>query len=308
MLKSNVKTDFNQISLTGLRGIVLMGLLIIAPRSFDEIRKAFLDFNIIEETTSDDILRIDLNTLKVMGCEISRSCPKTNYKYVLTKHPFELFINDSEIEALRKTYNKLKNSCDVYKLLEYDDLLRKIADNIKDEEQKQALYGISSIKSYDREFINNLLSDCQQERILNILYKKPTSTKDEEKTIIAKKVEINNNKLYLYGYDMEKQESRVFNIKRIKKILSRKISYNDIKTNSFEIRYHLKTLGIEALTNDEKIISNENGYIVLGSYFNEFYAMQRVLSFGSNCTVLEPIEFRNNVIQKLKEMRNIYEN
>ena len=47
---------------------------------------------IIDEKTSNDILRIDLNTIKTMGCDISRSSPKTDHKYVLSKHPFEFKI------------------------------------------------------------------------------------------------------------------------------------------------------------------------------------------------------------------------
>ena len=35
--------------------------------------------------------------------------------------------------------------------------------------------------------------------------------------------------------------------------------------------------------------------------------MQRVLSFGKNCTVLEPDKFKAKLIEKIKEMRNIYD-
>ena len=50
----------------------------------------------------------------------------------------------------------------------------------------------------------------------------------------------------------------------------------------------------------------ENGFIVEGKYYNEFLAAQRILSFGSACTVLEPQDFREKIIQKLKSMRNNY--
>ena len=44
------KTDLNQISLTGIRAITLMGLLMVAPRSMKEIREAFLEYKIIPMT------------------------------------------------------------------------------------------------------------------------------------------------------------------------------------------------------------------------------------------------------------------
>lgn len=79
MFKPADKSELNQVSLTGLRGIVLLGLLIEAPRSLKEIREIFTDLNIFEPEHSDDILRIDINTLKASGCEIT----KANAKQVL---------------------------------------------------------------------------------------------------------------------------------------------------------------------------------------------------------------------------------
>ena len=52
--------------------------------------------------------------------------------------------------------------------------------------------------------------------------------------------------------------------------------------------------------------SAEGGWIVEGRYYNEFFAVQRILSFGASCTVLEPSELREEVIRKLKSMRNVY--
>ena len=102
MLKTAEKTDLNQISLTGIRSLVLLGLLIEEPRSLEEIRESFINYKIMEEEHSNDILRIDLNTIKSMGCEISRPSPKTDFKYVLTKHPFSLKISKDEIFVLKK--------------------------------------------------------------------------------------------------------------------------------------------------------------------------------------------------------------
>lgn len=127
MFKLDETTELNQISLTGARGIVLVGLLIAQPRLLEEIRKAFIELKIMEDENSDDILRIDLNTLKIMGCEISRASARTGYKYVLGKHPFSFKIQEEEFNILKKAYNNAKNRTDILGLLEYDDLFKKIA-------------------------------------------------------------------------------------------------------------------------------------------------------------------------------------
>ena len=72
MLSNVTKEDLCQVSLTGVRSLILLGFLINKPHSLSEIREKFIDYNIMEESHSDDIIRIDLNTLRAMGCDITR--------------------------------------------------------------------------------------------------------------------------------------------------------------------------------------------------------------------------------------------
>ena len=149
MFKLLEDTELNQISLTGTRSLVLVGLLMKAPRSLEEIRKAFIELKIMEPEHSDDILRIDLNTLRTMGCEISRSSAKTGYKYVLTKHPFSLNITSEEVSLLRKIYKRVKDNCDMALLLKYDELFRKLAFHVMDDEIREEF--IRAIKNGNRQ-------------------------------------------------------------------------------------------------------------------------------------------------------------
>ena len=123
MFKPVEKSELNQISLTGMRAIVLLGLLIEAPRSLQEIREKFISLNIMEPEHSDDILRIDLNTLRFMGCEISRADSRSDGKYVMTKHPFALDISEKEIDLIKKAYKKIKSNADINLVLNSDSSL-----------------------------------------------------------------------------------------------------------------------------------------------------------------------------------------
>jgi len=308
VFKTAEKTELSQVSLTGMRAIVLLGLLIVKPRSLDEIRRAFIDLNIMEDSHSDDILRIDLNTLKYMGCEISRSAPKTGYKYVLAKHPFELKIDDIEIALLKKLYNKVKQTADISLLMDYHNLFNKISTFVFDEDSKQALLGISILKYFEQPFLKDLMLDCKQKRVLTLLYKKPTVKEEYVKEVIAQEIVFKNDKIYLYAYDSEKEESIVLNVKRIKKILTRKLQKGEVEAKTTKILFHLKGYNIEVLEPAEVVVATEDGgFIIEGSYYNEFIAAQRILSLGPNCTVLEPTDFRSVIIEKLKEMRKTYE-
>lgn len=308
MLKLAEKTELNQISLTGMRSIVLIGLLIVKPRSLEEIRKAFIDLGIMEDENSDDILRIDLNTLKVMGCEISRASRKTDFKYVLGKHPFTFKMEEDETKILKKVYNRIKENADIVTLLDFDDLFKKIASHVGEEQTREALLGISILKYYNIQLIRDLLTDCKEHNTLDVIYKKPTSNNESRKEINAQKVVFQNDKVYLYGYDLEKQDSIILNIKRIRSIEGRRPQDENLEPKLKKVKFLLKGSRTEDLLENEQIIeTKENGYIIEGKYYTDFIATQRVLSLGANCVVLEPVEFRNSVVNKIKEMRKIYE-
>ena len=301
------KTELNQISLTGMRALILVGLLIKAPRSLEEIKETFINYNIMEKSHSNDIIRIDLNTLRAMGCEISRASIKTNYKYVLTKHPFELNINDDDINILTKSYKKIKSKCNVTTLLEYDDLFKKLAKYTSNNEIKEKLYGISVLKEFSIELIQTLLEDCKRKNKIKIVYQKTYDDEISIKEIIAQNLVFNNDKIYLQGFNLEKQAPIILHIKRIKDIIFR---INNDKTNfqTTKIKFHLKSFGVLELNENETIIkSDNNGYLIEGEYHNDFIAIQRILSFGSDCTVLEPKDFRKTIIEKLKNIRRAYE-
>ena len=187
-------------------------------------------------------------------------------------------------------------------------MFKKIAFHICDESTKESLLGISNLKYYDVEMIKDLLVDCKHNRTLSVLYKKPNSNDATEKEIVVQQLVNNNEKIYLYGYDTKKQESIVLNLRRIMSICSRNFKKSNIEPLQTNIKFIIKNINLDMLEDNERVIdSTDNGYIVEGVYHNEFLATQRILSFGSNCTVLEPVEFKNNIVEKIKEMRKIYE-
>lgn len=308
MFKPAEKTELNQISLTGIRALILIGLLIVQPRSLEEIKQTLIDLKIIGKKHSNDIIRIDLNTIKLMGCEISRSSAKTNYKYILTKHPFCLKFTEDEVLALKKVYNQVKKKANIYTLINYHEIFEKIAPHISDEKIKEILLGISVFKYYNFDEIKNLMIDCRINRVLDLLYKKQNSSNSYRKQIVAQKLVYNNDKIYLYGYDLEKNKPTVLNLRRVEEIIARRFEKKKCNINETEVQFLIRNIKPEELEDVEKIIGKTpEGYLVQAYYHNDFIATQRILSFGSKCVVKEPLEFRKNIIEKIKEMRNVYE-
>ena len=192
-------------------------------------------------------------------------------------------------------------------LLDFDELIQKISNYIYDSDIKEKFIGVSAFKYYSIDSIKELLVDCKYEKTLELVYKKTKKDNEYTKEVIAQKLVFNNDQLYLHCYDKSIHKSIVLNVKRILRILSRKIENGTPDIKKFVVKFYLKDFNLENLNEDEFVIEiTNNEYIVEGAYYNEFLALQRVLSFGACCTVIEPEEFKNKVIKKLKEMRNIY--
>lgn len=310
MINTDIEQDLGQISLTGTRSLVLLGLLIQAPRSLEEIREEFIKLNIMQEHNSNDILRIDLNTLRSIGCEISRADKKTNNKYVLLKHPFNIDITEEEIHLLKRALNKIKEHADLESLVKYAELFNKIAEHVSNNDIKEQFIGLSPLKKYSMENINELRFYCKHKKELKILYKTPTKDKPMEMEVNAQNLVFKNDKIYLYGFDKSKEEVVTLNIKRILKILGCKDcdDSNNATPTPIKVKFKLNNFGVSGLDENEKILEGDaaNGFFVEGCYHNNFTAVQRILSFGSACTVIEPEDFKNNIINILKKMRNLY--
>ena len=308
MIESSQKKDLSQISLTGVRSLILFGLLLKSPMSLEEIKNAFISFNIMEGSNSYDIIRIDINTLRSIGCKISRADKRTDNKYVLLSHPFNISITDEEISVLKRALTKIKQGADINVLSTYDELFKKISEHLQDSQMSEILRGLCPLKNYDISLVEKLKSAYKTKKILKLEYKAPNFKKTLEKEVIINSVIMKNDKLYLYGIDKNSKDSVTLNIKRILKIISQSDNDGSIQSTPVKVKFFLKDFGISGLDDNEKIISGnfDEGFIIEGEYYNNFLATQRILSFGINCTVLEPETFKNNIISILKKMRDIY--
>lgn len=308
MFKPADKSVLGHVSLTGLRGLVVLGLLIEAPRTLKEIREILIGLNILEPRHSDDILRIDINTLKASGCEITKANARTNFKYILLKRPFSLKISEAEIHLIKRAYQKIKDSCNIELILKYDGLFRKLAEYVDDLEIKEALCGLSVLKTFDIEFIKELMEDCRQNRTLRLSYRTPQARDETQKEISLNRIVFRNDKIYLYAYDLRRKKPVVLNIQRIGSILAKFTGGSKVEIEYTTVKFFLKSFGVTGKEENEVILeTRDDGYIIEGKYYNDFLATQRILSFGANCTVLEPQEFREKIIQKLKNMRKVYD-
>ena len=299
------KAEVTQISLTGARLIVILGALMDAPRNLEELNALIADCGLIDKNYSDDTLRITISTLRELGCEIARPCKSNNNKYELVYHPFSLQISDAEIQALKTIYSNLTK--DSYKrALAFDTLINKLATQVCNNDTANKLFGITSFKKINSEVLETIKLQDGKHNTLTISYYSPTN-KLGQYTFVFGKIFLKNNKLYIEGTDTVNNKNYVFNLTRVKKIENIIESETKYIPTTCKVKYRLRNASSHELPIKQNIESiNENEAIIVGEFANSFFATQQMLSYGLDCTVIEPLEIKDKVINQLMEMKNIY--
>lgn len=304
----NKTVTYNLMSFTGFKSLVVFSLLLEAPKSYDEICDYFKNHEYIKEAISIDTLRVYLTSLRMVGCEIIRTKKAEGSKYKLVSHPFELNITDEQIKSIVKVYKAISKNIELQELITLEKFLIKITNMINNPNLKDAREKMSLFNGVNPDMVSKLLYHCKNKDQITFLYNSPRSG-EKEIEIITDKVELTNNKFYLYGTGLEYKQYGYFPISRIKSVLNVKMFKDDISnikeiTVCYELKAGENEVKLTAEENLEKI--KENSIIVKCTTSNPFIIKQRVLSFGHACKVLYPESFKQEIISTLKQMREGY--
>ena len=298
-----------QISMTGSRALILLVYLMDGPKSFEEIRDFFLACGIVTKEYSVDTIRIDLNTLKIMGCEITKATKRTNHKYGLISHPFKLKLTEAEISLLKSLYKKVAKTATPGKLVQFHKFFQRIASFMDDnDELKEMVLGISIFKSNDISILEELVANELHVNKITISYFPPSHDAPVNYDVSIESIGLRNGKLYIFCYNHTLNTRSFLKVSRIKGVVSKMFDRTIGYGFDTVIKFKLENYKDYVLEENEIIVEEKDDYAIIeGYYFNEFIGVQRILSFASDCTVLEPDEMKEIIIDKLKEMRSVYE-
>lgn len=304
--------SFDNISITAFRIITILNLLLTEPLNDEEINKKLAEKIEGSRYLSNDTICIYINTLRAIGCEISRPSKKNNYKYVLKYHPFKLNLSLDEINTIleiRKYISVQEN----WKLaVEIDYLFNQILNFISTESKKNFL----SMKQTTlcREVnIDNILPEvnllekyCSDNRDLLIVYNSLNSG-EKEIYLNAEKLTLENGSFYLWGFNYELNETLYLRLDRIKSMKVINICKGKQNSKFIEVLYRLSGNSALSFVPSENAIIIEkndadNELIVLAKVKNKFRFFQDMLYFGPDCTILSPEAVKKEFICKLKAM------
>lgn len=305
----NQKVTYNLMSFTGYKALLLFSLLTEGPKSYEEICEYFFNHPYLREKISIDTLRVYINSLRRIGCEVKRFRGDDKIsRYVITAHPFELKLSDEQIQSVIKIYKSIVKNMDVKELLSMERFFEKIGSYIKNDDFIADIRKISMLRDIDKKLLEDLLDCCDRKEQIVIQYNSPNSG-EKSIELIADKIDSSNGKIYLYGTGFEYMQYGSFLVSRIKKINEIKIE-KTIPENlkEFRITYTLECSPDKLNPADnEKIIEKHNNYAVIEmKTSNDFLAKQKLLEYGPICKVLEPESFKHDFIKLLKDMKAGY--
>lgn len=310
ILKKKDAKEFDNISITAFRIISILNMLLKEPLSDDDINLKLQGDIEGFRNLSKDTICIYINTLRAIGCEISRPGKNNGYKYVLKSHPFKLNMSLNEINTIigiRKYIATLGN----WKLaIEIDSLLNQVADIMTPEDKKSFLAVRKSVLCREINIENilpklNLLEKyCEQNKDIKIVYNSPR-TAEKEICLNAEKLTLENDSFYLWGYNYNLNETSYLRLDRIIHIELIETNTKNTKNNILKVKYKLTGNSAFSYTasESEKIIEkSETDLIIQAKVTNKFKFIQDVLSYGADCTVLSPESIRREIILKLKSI------
>ena len=257
---------------------------------------------------SDDTLRIYINTLKNFGVKIS-SPTKNNPVYSLVQSADFLNFQQTDYKNLQKI-KRILSQRDRYKLIkEYNNFLLFLSKYTNDKNKEQLLK-IAEAKPFGTKMhsIIEKIEECiNLSNPILFEYLSPNSATNFFK-ILPKYFKIENSKIYIYCYDKAINEMRCLLLARVKsvKMLNETYAKGDVNKTAL-CRFFSSEDEISIFENYEVIEQNKVYSIYKIYYKNTFSFIQKILSLGKNCQVLEPIEIQDIIKQKLKNIGAIYE-
>lgn len=306
---TNDVVNCNLMSLTGYRTLVILGLLMDSPKSNDEINDYFLNHKYIKDRFSNDSLRIYINSLRAIGCQISRADRANNQKYRLISHPFTYDIPKAQLNAISKLYKNIYDKMEVKDVIALESLFTKISNLVNDESTKDSLQNVLILKTIDKSILSDLLTHCKNKNQIVFLYNSPKSG-EKEIEIIADKISFKSDKLYLWGNNLTHQEYSYFSVSRIIKICSIKLKKEQKSFPPSKIVYELYNHnGKYSPNSDETILEQTDDKLLIEVFAdNEFNLMQRILLMAEDCKIVSPEAFKIKLLTKLNTMKESYEN
>jgi len=240
-------------------------------------------------------------------------------------------LNDVDIDSLNNALNLLKPFRSLPFAEEINTIIGKIKGTISQNEGENIIELEHNPQVKGLEHIDAIYKIIKEENVISLKYRPFISGEILELEVHPYLIKEYNNRWFLLGWDSNKSRYSVFGFDRIEnfKVVDKKINLKkkagllklqkdiigvsmDQEGEPQEIRIwsnptQLKYLLTKPIHSSQKLIEeNNDGGILSLKLCPNYEFEQKILSFGENVKVLEPIEFQEKIKRKIQFSLNKY--
>ncbi len=307
-LKLEEKTDKFWISTTGYRILLILKSLMEKALTIEELVEIVKKNKFTNKSFSKDTIRLDIVTLKSVGCQIKRPSKANKYKYELVYNPFVMLLSADELSALVEIRNNFVKDLSVEEIFALNNLYKKISQLTFNDYETDYIDNTRPLINIDKKIYKQLSNPKIRNKKIKIVYNSPKFG-EELICVIPHKIVYENNKVYLWCFSERYNTNSLLNVERIKQIAEIDISQNYECFSLYNVIYELYAdakISYTKQDNETVIENNSDKMVINATVDNEFLFIQRMLQFGTNFKIISPNFFKEKLINKLKLIQKGY--
>lgn len=309
---------FNQ---TAYRVLILLKCLKQAPITANDLNKIYEKDPLIGKQASADSIGHYINTLKQLGCTITRPTSKNGYTYRLLENPFTYRLTPEDLKLLSEVWFSIESELDYKEVINWYKWLSSVfdeAENPNRKELKEAFLKETRLVKLenDLDLLQTLETHCKQKELIRINYGSPIQG-PRKIDLLPRKLMHQNGLTYLSAQTQERESSSKFRLDRIESVHSLdnpELKKELIKKSDEQQTYIIKVLNctpdqFDPLTDeDEYSVDKEHPQHmqVTCKTDDQFLLKQKLLSSPHPYEILYPDQFARELEETLKSMEMLY--
>jgi len=257
---------------------------------------------------SEDTLFIYLSSLNKIGVKVSKN--KETSKYFIEKNINVINFSKNDFSILAKIKKYISSSNSINDIIVFNNLLEELK-VFSDEENSCKLQNIIDAAPFGIKIHSNILDleyFIKTQSTISVLYNAPKSG-EKNFILLPLYLKILNSKVYVWCKDSTMQELRCLKVDRIVSMSKVKQQLSIDYPENYAICQFSSNLDINKFNDfNIEIVKQEcNSIIAKVYYFNHFEFMQKILSCGTECEVLEPNNMKEKIFKTIESVKSLYE-
>lgn len=262
-----------------------------------------------------------MNTLKALGCEISRPTRSNGYRYQLSYHPFSHFLTQQDVQTIKDIFLHFDDRIDYWNMIYFQRWLQRVFEKATNKDRLQGLQQLmTELRMIDYQSVQQLVSQLEQysaqRQLIRITYKSAVS---DVKLIdfLPQKIFHHQGVLYLLGFGPDWDRASMLRLDKIEQVepldnpaLAEELLQKQQHKQTYVLRFlNCSAKDIDTFGEDQQMLRDPvctEHLLIKFRTDNEFLLTQTLLTLGYRFQILYPQTYKQELLNTVREMRQLY--